>query len=598
MAIDPYRNKTKSQRTAYVNPKTGDVSISGGKGGDSTSHQRSSHDKKISQGWVAVTDKASVDKLYNKSLDGNANNSAYKQSLANQYKGQGPGQSRIDAANTRLKQYESWKNYSAPTSGTSTTKTKGSGSTSNNRGGGGFSMDSYVSSKMNASRARRESEAVRQKGLIDDNVANAQLEADRNTRTANQNFEGQQKDIRQNTYQNIESGRVQGTQRGVIASQQQAGMEQGVRRHGTSLESDALSNRDNAILGIKERIANIRNSANREKANIDAITERNIAEDTATAEMEATRRQWQLEDAQSARDFQREQTANQQNFTRDMAQMENTFKQNAVADNQAFQTMMTDKGYAHDLSKLNLNFEQQENMLGLQQSFSKEMNQLDYNQSVSLAGMNNAMQKDLMKLQHKDRVSILGMEQSNREALQKMQDKSKMKFMAYDRETKEAFFNMEANKQFDFFNMDRRKQEKFMALDKETQIEMMELKDGFAQEDFQRRIDAENENRKFQMVNEILMAQGVPFDPAGLRAWRETGGDAGEAINLVDNLLKHNGIEGTARNDIMKSVVGTMFEYDLDQGSFISDAIKQTQYNSLMQDKGYDIRSYVFTGTE
>ena len=117
MAYNPYLTKEKDIQTAYVDPKTGNISIVGGGGGDKTTYQKKRADEYLSKGYVPITDPNIISQLQ----QGVSNASTFEntqqwQDWFNQVAGSVTplSQAEIDAAKQRLAAYEA---YISETSG-------------------------------------------------------------------------------------------------------------------------------------------------------------------------------------------------------------------------------------------------------------------------------------------------------------------------------------------------------------------------------------------------------------------------------------------------------------------------------------------------
>jgi hypothetical protein len=116
VATNPYLTKEKNTQIAYIDPKTGNMSIIGGGGGDKTEYLKKRGDEFISQGYVPVTDSNIISQLQ----QGASNTSTFKntnqwQDLFNQNAGSvAPlSQTEINAAKQRLSAYDTYNNAMA-----------------------------------------------------------------------------------------------------------------------------------------------------------------------------------------------------------------------------------------------------------------------------------------------------------------------------------------------------------------------------------------------------------------------------------------------------------------------------------------------------
>lgn len=114
---DPYGAKVKAVPTAWIDPKTGNMTITNTQGGDATPYQQKSADEFISQGYAAITDPNVIKQLQ----AGVLNTSTFKTTQDWQdYFAKtgalvtGPTQAEMDAAKARLQQYEAYKQESQP----------------------------------------------------------------------------------------------------------------------------------------------------------------------------------------------------------------------------------------------------------------------------------------------------------------------------------------------------------------------------------------------------------------------------------------------------------------------------------------------------
>ena len=114
---DPYRAKTKAVPTAWIDPKTGNMSIVGGRGEDATPYHQKRADEFIAQGYAAITDPNVIKQLQ----AGVLNTSTFKttQDWQDYFAKTGalvtaPTQAEMDAAKARLQQYEAYEQSSKP----------------------------------------------------------------------------------------------------------------------------------------------------------------------------------------------------------------------------------------------------------------------------------------------------------------------------------------------------------------------------------------------------------------------------------------------------------------------------------------------------
>ena len=151
---NPYLAKVKVVPTAWIDPKTGNMSIVNTQGGDATPYQQKRADEFISQGYVAITDPDVIKKLQT----GVLNTSTFKttQDWQDYFAKVGalvtaPTQAERDAAKARLEQYEAYKQESKPVTtpvplAMPTSSSSGGMPTSSSSGGGSSSGNMSVSS--------------------------------------------------------------------------------------------------------------------------------------------------------------------------------------------------------------------------------------------------------------------------------------------------------------------------------------------------------------------------------------------------------------------------------------------------------------------
>jgi len=117
MAYNPYLTKEKDIQTAYVDPKTGNISIVGGGGGDKTDYLKKTGDEFISKGYVPITDPNIISQLQQgvRNTSTFENTQQWQDWLAQNASLVTPlSQAEIDAAKARLQQYEAYEQYSKP----------------------------------------------------------------------------------------------------------------------------------------------------------------------------------------------------------------------------------------------------------------------------------------------------------------------------------------------------------------------------------------------------------------------------------------------------------------------------------------------------
>lgn len=143
MAINPYLKKQKDVQTAYIDPKTGNLSIVGGGGGDATDYLRSRGDEFTSKGYATITDPNVIKQLQ----EGVSKTSSFKspEEWQNYFKQTGasftaPTSEEMQSANQRLEQYKQYKDYAKPVS--NTTQNLNQSPTNNNQSNSSITTNS------------------------------------------------------------------------------------------------------------------------------------------------------------------------------------------------------------------------------------------------------------------------------------------------------------------------------------------------------------------------------------------------------------------------------------------------------------------------
>jgi TP901 family phage tail tape measure protein len=126
--IDPYANKEESVQTAWIDPKTGNLSIVGENGGDATDWQRKEADEFTSKGYAKITDPEAIDELQDKvskvsSYSDVEEWKALFSDIADEVIE--PTDAEKQVAKKRIEEYEKYKNYVRPAYANGTMNAKG-----------------------------------------------------------------------------------------------------------------------------------------------------------------------------------------------------------------------------------------------------------------------------------------------------------------------------------------------------------------------------------------------------------------------------------------------------------------------------------------
>jgi hypothetical protein len=229
--------------------------------------------------------------------------------------------------------------------------------------------------------------------------AQAGLERDAQTALANKTEQ-----IQGDTYDAQESQRATGTQRGIQYSQQQQGIEAGISRAGTKMIVDAGKDRDNAILNIKDRIASLKSGASYEKQASTAQADAEKGKLQYEASIRGEDRQWQLEDTQSARDYNNA-----------------TIEKGWTHDDEVMY-----KGWTHDEAVADKAYTNQINMMNIDQGNKKELMGLEFGQKKEFLKLETATQKEILDIKNKYDVNMFGLTSALQVKIQGMNNSTQM----------------------------------------------------------------------------------------------------------------------------------------------------------------------------
>lgn len=190
---------------------------------------------------------------------------------------------------------------------------------------------------------------------------------------ANQNATENEKTLNTNEYQTLERNKIMSSQRGIMNSQQVAGLEQGIQGEYAGLRFKNEQDRDTRLQAIKDKVASIKEQADTLTMN----AEIQANNDVLTAQIE--------EDKQN-RDFEMKVA---------LQEMQNAFTASENDEERALKVDMFNKAFEQDLIKMGIDQQNKKELMALDNQAKMALAQMDINARMKIASMNNATQKNV-----------------------------------------------------------------------------------------------------------------------------------------------------------------------------------------------------------
>ena len=241
-----------------------------------------------------------------------------------------------------------------------------------------FDMQAYIQQQLATGNSAIDSAQQARDAMIQARLAESLSGQDGLIRDAEGNLVKATGTINQNTYDQTETAKANGVNRGIQYSQQQQGLENGVARNGIKMIVDAGQERDKAILNIKDRIASLKSGASYETQASLATANSDKSTLAMNVNDKAQNRQWTLDDTQAS--------YNRQDA---VIQEQRTYDAKLLAENKVYADKILKEGYTREDAVRVIEMTDKVKLLDIDEAHKEAFLQLDTASQLKVMGVKN-----------------------------------------------------------------------------------------------------------------------------------------------------------------------------------------------------------------